>query len=370
MKVNKFLKSLSDTRIFFWATLWLIVLLFVGTIAQKDIGLYQAQERYFSSFIILLGGFLPMPGGAITMGVIFVGLLSKLIYKTPLTIKNSGIAITHLGSFLLLTGGLLTGLFSFEGNMVIPEGQSVNFFKDYHKLEVAIIDTSPKDEDITYAFSQGYLKKGNSISIDEIPFKITILDYCRNCNILPITKEVDESFQGFAKRFELSEKELEIEDGDNRAGMLIQIDGSDNDGKYLNVEYMPVAQTIKANNKIYKIELRHKRYRLPFEIELIDFDKQMYAATSMAKSYKSVVRLKDGKLKQRTVIQMNEPLRYKGYTFYQSSFIEQDGSQTTILATVKNIGRMFPYISSIIICIGLLIHLLLNSKKLFTKRTE
>jgi len=369
MKIKKLLLALADTRIFFWATLWLIVLLFVGTIAQKDIGLHQAQLRYFSSFIILLGGFIPVPGGATTMAVIFVGLLSKLIIKTPLTFKNSGIAITHLGSFLLLSGGLLTGIFSFEGNMVIPEGDTVNFLKDYHKLELAIVDHSPKDHNLTTAFGQGHIEKGKILSHESFPFKIEVLDFCKNCNILPRKGVADDSLKGFAKRFTLSPGQLSKEDSENRSGILFKVTGTDEDGVYMIVEFMPVMQSLSVKGKKFIIDIRHKRYRLPFEIELIDFEKKLHAATSMAKSYKSVIRLKDGLLNQRTVVQMNEPLRYKGYTFYQSSFIEEDNRQTTIFAVVKNVGRMFPYISSIIICIGLLIHLLLNSKSHFIKRS-
>ncbi|SVA41121.1 uncharacterized protein METZ01_LOCUS93975, partial [marine metagenome] len=67
------------------------------------------------------------------------------------------------------------------------------------------------------------------------------------------------------------------------------------------------------------------------------------------------------------LIQMNEPLRYKGYTFFQSSFIEGPEGETTVLAVVKNYGRLFPYISSIIMCIGLLFHLSLKLPELFNK---
>ena len=368
MKTKKILLKIADTRIFFWASGWLIVLLFIGTIAQKDIGLYQAQERYFSSFFILLGGFIPVPGGALTMSVIFIGLLAKLIVKTPLTFKNSGIAITHLGSFLLILGGLLTGLFSVEGNMVIAEGESVNFYKDYHKLELAVIDTSPNENNITHAFGGGFLTESQVIKSKAFPFEITIKQFCRNCNILPRKDKSIGNYIGFANRFELSNKTMEKEESENRSGILYELKGTDSDGTYLNVEFMPVQQKFESNGKTYLLELRHKRYVLPFEIELIDFEKQVHAATAMAKSYKSVVILKHGELNQRTVVEMNEPIRYMGHTFYQSSFIEEAGKQTTVLATVKNIGRMFPYISSIIICIGLLIHLLLNSKRLFTKR--
>ena len=65
---------------------------------------------------------------------------------------------------------------------------------------------------------------------------------------------------------------------------------------------------------------------------------------------------------------MNEPLRHNGYTFFQASFIDDSEVETTVLATVKNYGRLFPYISSIIMSIGLLIHLLVMMPKMVKRK--
>ena len=61
---------------------------------------------------------------------------------------------------------------------------------------------------------------------------------------------------------------------------------------------------------------------------------------------------------------MNQPLRHKGYTFYQSSYIEDDNKEISVLAVVKNLGRALPYLSSLIICIGLLIHIFYSNRVL------
>ena len=368
MKIKKLLLKVADIRLFFFATLWLMFLLTIGTIDQKNIGLHQAQIKYFSSFFVWFGP-IPTPGGTLTMGVIFLGLLFQLILKTPLTIRTSGIAITHLGSFLLLTGGILTGLFSVEGSMVIDENQTVGYFRDYHKLELAVIDTSDKTKDTTTAFAQGWLEKGKSLKHNSLPFEIEITNFCKNCDILQRSVE-DNTRSGFSKRFRLQAKNLAKEESENRSGIEFNIKTNKGTQSYMIVEFMPVKQSLDINGKKYIIDIRHKHYPLPFKLELLDFDKRMHAATTMAKAYKSIVNLKDKDFTQRSVIQMNEPLRYKGYTFYQSSFVEEGDKQTTILAVVKNIGRMFPYISSIIICIGILIHLVLNFSTLFSKRAE
>ncbi len=244
--IKNLIMPLTKAKIAFYTLIWLMILLIAGTIAQKYIGLHQAQNMFFSSWIIWLG-YIPLPGGLPTLGLLAVSLTAKLFFASPWSLKNSGIIITHIGALLLLLGGLVTYLYSQEGNMIIYEGQSSNFFSDYY---------------------------------DE-----------------------------------------------------------------------------------------NKRTILPFEIELIDFEKKFHPATNMPKSYKSEIILHENGTQWRSVIQMNEPLRYRGYTFYQSSFIvEEDGREATVFAVVKNIGRMFPYISSIIMCIGLLVHALIRVPKLIGKK--
>jgi len=57
---------------------------------------------------------------------------------------------------------------------------------------------------------------------------------------------------------------------------------------------------------------------------------------------------------------MNEPLRYRGYTLYQSSFDLSGDTPYTVLTVVENKGRIFPYIASLLIALGLIIHLALR----------
>jgi hypothetical protein len=51
---------------------------------------------------------------------------------------------------------------------------------------------------------------------------------------------------------------------------------------------------------------------------------------------------------------MNQPLRYDGKAFYQASFGKQD--TLTILQVVQNPGWLIPYISTVLVTLGLFIH--------------
>ena len=63
----------------------------------------------------------------------------------------------------------------------------------------------------------------------------------------------------------------------------------------------------------------------------------------------------------------NSDLRLRNLNLNCAS--REDNIETTVLATVQNYGRTFPYISSIIMCIGILMHMLIMVSKRFKKST-
>jgi len=355
---------LSRTDLFFYAMLWLMVLLFIGTVNQKFIGLYAAQEAYFSGNIVWLFDFFPMPGGMVTMGVVLVGLCAKL-WLEEWTYNKLGTIVIHVAVMMLLFGGFLTARYTTEGNMQIVEGQRSNYISDYYDIEFVIrkLPNGQTGKATELVFRQGWLTPGLVLKHDLLPFEIEVTDYCHNC--AAVSRGDDENInletplRSSAQFLQLTALPREKEEEANHSGLSFNITGVNaiTDGLYMVFEFIPVLPEIKTNAATYQFEIRHKRTYLPFSVELKDFEKQVYSATNMAKSYQSDVILHDGDKQWRSLIQMNEPLRYKGYTFFQSSFIQSPQQETTILAVVKNVGRLFPYISSILLCIGLLIHL-------------
>ena len=353
---RKTTRRLSQPDVFFYCGLWLLVLLFCGTVAQRDIGLYQAQLKYFSSFFFWFYG-LPLPAGWTVMGIILTSLSLKTLFYTEDIKKNLGSFITHTGIILLITGGFITTLFSQEGYMTIAEGEQSQIISDYHNVELAITDKTSGEME---SFSQKLLKKQNILKAKKGGFKIRIKDFIRNTE--PVQRETLKSypFKGFARVFELKRKPLEKMNEDNIAGLIFQILNNGKEEVYSVFEGMPIKQTIKQKDKTYIAELRPLRTYLPFFIHLIDFEKDYYPGTDKPRSYKSLIEIKDNFGTQKRVIKMNQPLRHKSWTFYQSSFIEEEESEATVLAVIKNSGRAFPYLSSLIICFGLLIHIILN----------
>ena len=371
MKIDNFLKIIMSPKIFSYTLIWLIVLVFFGTIAQKNIGLYASQMKYFSSFFFLFLGFIPLPGGRLILLFMTINLFSSLFKRNLWQLKKFGIIIVHLGGLLLLLGGGLTAYFSSEGNMIIAEGETSNYVDDYHDMELVFVNNTFKDSIEYTVVDEPLLKEGNRFNLFEDGPEIYILSNIKNVRIENRISPADSIYKGLLEKFVLLPKKPEPENTQNRPALIYKIQGTSNglDGIYGLFLGQGLNDYFQLKEQDFHSEYRRKRTYVPFEIELIDFEKILHPGTNVAKSFSSEVNLIEDGIPRRTLIKMNEPLRHKGYTFFQASFIENLDKETTVLATVKNYGRLFPYISSIIMSVGLLIHLLISLPKMIKKKS-
>ncbi|MEA2069583.1 MAG: cytochrome c biogenesis protein ResB, partial [Verrucomicrobiota bacterium] len=118
-------------------------------------------------------------------------------------------------------------------------------------------------------------------------------------------------------------------------------------------------QTISIDGKTYTVYLRMKREYLaspsgnPFSIKLLDFVHEKYEGTQMPKDFASrILLVNEGDDVERELrIWMNNPLRYARRTFYQSGYLPNDGG--TVLQVVRNDTWMIPYLSCMIVFVGM-----------------
>lgn len=367
-ELKTWVRRLSSPSIIYYSLFWLMILLFWGTVAQKDLGLYQAQETFFSSWVLWLGDVVPTPGGRLTMLVITLNLTMKLFFASRLHWKGWGILITHFGAWLLMLGGLLTAYFSSEGNLVVVEGGRSNLVEDYHLNEIAFIDTRPVLENQVISFSGKYLRKGAELRHPELPFEVEVLDVMVNTTPVKKIGVVSEEERGMARRFDLAKLPRDPQSERNRGGVRLRISGlGDQDGVYALFSGMGVPQIFNVEGGEIEIGIRRRTSPLPFEVKLIDLERQVHPGTRMPKSFKSEVLILREGTKTQATISMNKPLRINEYTLFQSSFSEDGIRETSIFAVVENHGRIFPYISSIIICLGIGLHLVLQLPSLIRR---
>lgn len=365
--VIRILKPLASAAIFYYATLWLVALVTVGTITQKYFGLQYSLEKYFSSwFLQPMDMPVYLPGGRLTMAIILVSLTAKILVSTKWKFKALGINITHLGVLCLLLGGVITAYTTTEGSMRLAEGSESDIFQDFHEVEIAVADTSPADHNDVTTFTQGFFNKGETFTHDKVPVTFEVLKFYKNANITSRPKsEKSNNLRGPAIQAALEELPTDKKDR-NVAGIEVEISGIDDkhNGTYIFLAHPNWKPAIvEANGITYNISLRNRHHKLPFSIYLNDFEKLDHAGTNMARAYSSRVKVTQGKSSDSTKIYMNHPLRRNGYTLYQSSFVQQN-IEESIFQVVHNKGQWIPYISIFIIFAGLLIHVVMQIPRL------
>jgi cytochrome c biogenesis protein ResB len=80
----------------------------------------------------------------------------------------------------------------------------------------------------------------------------------------------------------------------------------------------------------------------------------LYERSGMeVKDYKSILRVvENGETVLTKTIEVNDPMKYKGYVFYQSSY-DPEGGKYTGLQVTKNPGLVVVYTGFILLCVGI-----------------
>mgnify|MGYP001573545150 CR=1 FL=1 len=374
LRKNKTIRSLSSVKLAVVCLILLFILTYWGTIAQVHQGLYIAQERFFESFFFLVLGFIPFPGAQLVMWVLFVNLacvaLTRLIYKW----RNTGIIIIHFGLMLFLISGYIVLHGSQESSLTLYEGQSSNVSRAYHDWEIAVWEAGKDENSLRYtrkvtAIDAGGLRTAQDINFSQLGFQLTVKNFYRNCLAYagPVDARKILNTSGIQR---LQQADLEKEPEKNIPGGIFTIqpkEGKKFDLLLYGNEDVPFS--FKAGGKNYAIMLRQARYPLPFQLKLIDFMMEQYPGTDTPRSFKSQVAINTNNAWREKLISMNNPLRDKEFTLYQSSYqIDKMGNEASTLAVVKNRGRILPYAATFVTFAGLVIHFIMmafTSKRKF-----
>ena len=362
----RWLKPLTSLKLTICCLACAMVLVFVGTLDQVHIGVYEAENRYFKSlflFFTLPGTQLRIPwfpGGYIVGTLLLVNLIAAHIARFKLSWKKVGILLLHSGLILLLVGQLFADIFiDLESQMRLDQGQTKNYSESLYHDELAIIDTSAADADQVISLPESRLYRGNRIGLPVDSLEVVIQEYYPNAALISPTKLPSSGYphlpigpMAVAVQMERTYKENER----NQPAATVSILQNGNSlGSWSLAAGFPRPLSFQAAGKNFQIVLRPKRFYKPFAIQLLQFRHDRYAGTDIAKNFSSRIKLTDpAKHEDReSLIFMNNPLRYRGYTFFQAGFDNND--TTTVLQVAQNPSWLVPYISCALIVLGMLL---------------
>lgn len=237
-------RPLASLKLTVIALLLMALLVIGGTVYQAGHGMYAAQTRVFSSWLIWIFGLLPVPGLLLLAALLFLNLVAAAFFRLRYRWRQSGLLLIHYGLLLLVGGGFFIAVTAREYSLTLREGES-----------------------------------------SRIAFRAAA----------------------------------------------------------------PEAPLGPAPERVV----------LPIEIKLLDFEKSMHPGSEIPRSFSSRVEITAAGERRQAVISMNRPLRYREYTFYQSSYSEDGrGGESSTFSVVRNSGRWLPYIASAMLFLGLAVHFL------------
>ncbi len=342
-----------------------MLLVFLGTLAQVHLGIHAVQAQYFQSLFVFwsprgANWKIPiLPGGYLLGTVLLVNLLAAHATRFQFSRKKAGIIILHLGVILLLVGQLLTGLFARETQMRIDEGQTLGYSEAPREVELAIIDVTNPQYDQVVAIPEKRLAQGGTIQNPTLPFTVQIQRFMPNSQLVMRAKAPNAppspATTGFGPNVVATEIPRTVKDDErDLSAAFVQLNGVNGSlGTWLVSNAMADPQSFTVNGHTYELVMRQRRFYKQFAITLLHFAHDRYAGTDIPKNFSSRVRLVDFQRNENreVLISMNDPLRYRGFTFYQAGFENND--KTSILQVVKNPAMLMPYIACGLVALGL-----------------
>ncbi|HEY1719588.1 MAG TPA: cytochrome c biogenesis protein ResB [Verrucomicrobiae bacterium] len=415
--LKKLVKIFTSLRLTVILLTFAIVLVFIGTLAQVDEGLYQAQARYFRQWIVLgldvFGRKIPviLPGGYLIGTLLLINLLAAHIYRFQLSVKKIGIQLTHAGVILLLVGQLVTDMMARETQMHFVEGETKSYSESPRNYELIFTTEDGANSDLEVAISDKLLARDGEIENTNLPFSIRVKSFWKNSepqfrapmmqNGPPLATNgvaANFDFHPLAETKTMDDKnvptaEIEIIGANGSLGDWIVSDWTTDDSmiEALRQDYasqlgaqmaqkiigdLTQPQFVSANGRKYTFALQPERMRFPFSLTLLKATHTIYEGTDIPKDFRSRVQLQNPRTgeNREVEISMNHPLRYDGLTFYQYQMsageaVEQAGqTPSSVLQVVRNPAWLTPYLGCALVAAGLVTQFMFHLVGFISKR--
>ena len=224
------------------------------------------------------------------------------------------------------------------------------------------------------------------IENDLVPAKVAVLTYYKNADVRDLTpgeKTLVTTGRGLKEALveRTAAKGTDSDGGVDLAGAYVQF--ADKDGKDLGTFLLSqlaseqksperFAEKLAIGDKTYDLFLRFKREYKPYTLSLVDVRKDDYLASDTPRNYSSDVKIIDPEagVDETVHIKMNDPLRYRGDTLYQSGYHKLPDGEATTLQVVMNRGWMIPYVACMVVVIGMVAHFLISVTRFVGRREQ
>jgi hypothetical protein len=356
------------------------LLTWFATLEQIDNGLYPTLGKYFDhhwrAMIVIpeINGKIvpfPMPSGYWVGAVLLVNLILGGIIRIRRGWRVVGVVISHFGIVFMLIAGGVSHHFSERGNMPVREGETANAAEDYFEYVVEVSEIKDGKAEEIHVIRGKYLTDLTDATIrtfrfPDLPFDLQVGGYLGNAQPVGVAERAPSRGEEIVDNYYLVEKPNEDKLEENTAACQARIlhkDGTPGVRFLLaGASFHPF--TVRQDDRIFTIDMRKRLWAMPFDLRLDQFNAEFHPGTSRpAKFVSQVTRLENGG-EAKVTIQMNEPMRYEGLTFFQASYgppgAGPNDKMYSVFEVVKNPADKWPEYSLYIVTLGLLIHFVMK----------
>jgi hypothetical protein len=122
--------------------------------------------------------------------------------------------------------------------------------------------------------------------------------------------------------------------------------------------------THRHDARIFTVDMRKRLWPMPFTVRLDQFTADFHPGTLRPSKFVSNVTRIENNSEAKVTIQMNEPMRYEGLTFFQASYGPEDAGpgdkMYSVFEIVKNPADKWPEYSLWIVSVGMLMTFLIK----------
>ena len=370
MLLDRLIRLFSSLKLTVACLAFAALLVFIGTIAQVELGLYTVQSRFFQSFFVFwdlpgTGVRIPVfPGGYLIGGVLLVNLLVSYAIKLGFKRTNFGLLLIHFGLVFLLLGQLWTDLSQRESVIRLEVGETKSYSESQRRTELAVLDPGKPDQDQVVSIPESLLKPGAEIRHPSLPFTLRVQQFWVNSapargqtNATPLATQGIGRTTAFVERPAVTSM-----DERNVPSAIVEVVGTAGSlGTWLLSDWLLEPQAVEVDGRKHLLVMRLARYYKPFSVSLIEARHDKYKGTEIPRNFSSRVRVQNATTGEdrEVLIFMNNPLRYGGFTFYQYQMAADEAARmagqkpTSTLQVVRNPGWLVPYIACILVSAGL-----------------
>lgn len=328
------------------------------------------------------------PGMRIVWQLLQAGIASSVCLVGLIMIfgMRGGNVLIHAGIGLMMVGQFVFGDRQVEQRLSVAEGETTSLVFQQDELELAVIDPSDPNRDSVLAIPEARIRRAlrdkQMIEADALPVRLKIVEWMPN-SVLTRLSETDKNvatmgeagLMAVAKPLPSKGGAME---GTNVASAYVQVfpkSGGEAIGTLLLTQQLNDQaqlfvgagadrnERVTVDGKEYELALRFRREYKPYAVKLKDVVRVDYSGTETPRDYSSVIEITD---KQSGETQegrtwMNNPIRYRGETFYQSQYQKAESPaggviEITGLQVVENAGWVIPYVTCMMVLVGMLAH--------------